>query len=197
LRDRAVSRRKLVYERRIVSAERPLPHRAGLAVASYVHDARLDASLDQSNLESREGEFQVLNSQNPPRSCKKLHSLSCHKNNPFVRTARILDRQIAGSYTSFATFQHGFVGANGVFTTIDVPGAFGAMALGINNAGQIVGQSSAGSFLDYDTRFRVTPRSRSLRRNVRDQVKGLQDDLFQILSADIPENSVLAFLPLG
>jgi probable HAF family extracellular repeat protein len=57
--------------------------------------------------------------------------------------------QIAGGYTSFSTFQHGFVGTIGAFNTLDVPGAIGAVALGINSAGQIVlGNSSAGSFLD-------------------------------------------------
>lgn len=56
--------------------------------------------------------------------------------------------QIAGFYTLINDFQHGFVGVNGMFTTVDVPGATGAMVVGINDAGQIVGESSAGSFLD-------------------------------------------------
>jgi probable HAF family extracellular repeat protein len=56
--------------------------------------------------------------------------------------------QIVGTYTTFSDFQHVFGGANGVFTTIDVPGTINGTGLGINNAGQIVGNSTAGSFLD-------------------------------------------------
>jgi probable HAF family extracellular repeat protein len=61
--------------------------------------------------------------------------------------------QIVGTYTTFSDFQHLFEGANGVFTTIDVPGTIDATGMGINNAGQIVGHSTPGSFLDTGSVF--------------------------------------------
>jgi len=56
--------------------------------------------------------------------------------------------QIVGNYTTFSDFQHLFAGTIATFTTVNVPGTISATGLGINNAGQIVGNSSAGSFLD-------------------------------------------------
>jgi hypothetical protein len=38
-----------------------------------------------------------------------------------------------------AFIEHGFVDTGGSFTTIDVPGAVGTTAYGINDSGQIVG----------------------------------------------------------
>ena len=52
---------------------------------------------------------------------------------------------------------HGFLDAGGTFTTIDVPGAEATEALGINNAGQIVGDFSTSmglsAFVDTDGSF--------------------------------------------
>ena len=52
----------------------------------------------------------------------------------------ISDRgDIVGSYTDVAKKTHGFLLSNGVFTTIDVPGATITIARGINARGDIVG----------------------------------------------------------
>ena len=48
---------------------------------------------------------------------------------------------------------HGFLYVDGVYTTFDVPGATGTSAWSINDAGEIVGYSSAGGFLDKDGVF--------------------------------------------
>ena len=56
--------------------------------------------------------------------------------------------QIVGIYSTFSDFQHLYEGAIGAFTTINVPGTISGGGLGINNAGQIVGNSTLGSFLD-------------------------------------------------
>jgi uncharacterized membrane protein len=46
--------------------------------------------------------------------------------------------QIVGVYGDGIT-NHGFLLSNGVFTTLDYPGATDTVALGINDKGQIVG----------------------------------------------------------
>lgn len=50
---------------------------------------------------------------------------------------------IVGDYTTspdgFTLTRHGFVERHGVYTTLDVPGAFFTVTTGINNAGVIVG----------------------------------------------------------
>src|SRR5579862_8662405 len=51
--------------------------------------------------------------------------------------------QIVGYYRN-STGQHGFLDANGVFSTIDVPGSTSTTAMGINNTGQIVGSTNIG-----------------------------------------------------
>lgn len=51
--------------------------------------------------------------------------------------------RIVGSFVDGAG-THGFLYANGVFTTIDVPGSAWTIATGINNAGQIVGAHGPG-----------------------------------------------------
>jgi probable HAF family extracellular repeat protein len=46
---------------------------------------------------------------------------------------------VDGTYTDSAGSVHGFVYSNGVYTTIDVPGASDTHLLGINDAGELVG----------------------------------------------------------
>jgi uncharacterized membrane protein len=49
--------------------------------------------------------------------------------------------QIVGSYWDGST-NHGFLLDQGIYTTIDVPGAYSTSAYGINDSGQIVGSYS-------------------------------------------------------
>jgi len=52
--------------------------------------------------------------------------------------------QIVGSFGAGVT-GHGFLEIGGSITQIDVPGGFGTQALGVNDAGQIVGTFSNSS----------------------------------------------------
>ena len=64
--------------------------------------------------------------------------------------------QVVGSYWS-ADFQtaDGFLYSNGVYSTLDYPGAVGTSIIGINNSGEMIGSYSTGqnsfSFLHSDT----------------------------------------------
>ena len=53
---------------------------------------------------------------------------------------------VVGQYTDASGITHGFVLASGVYTTIDAPGATLTTLFGINDKGQIVGESNIGSF---------------------------------------------------
>jgi probable HAF family extracellular repeat protein len=55
--------------------------------------------------------------------------------------------QIVGYYTDANYRSHGFLFNQGIYTTLDVPGAVHTVACGINDSGQIVGNSSRGAFL--------------------------------------------------
>ena len=50
---------------------------------------------------------------------------------------------------------HGFLDTGGSFTQLDVPGGFGTQALGINDAGQIVGFFESSFSVDHG--FLATP----------------------------------------
>src|SRR6266496_1199309 len=47
--------------------------------------------------------------------------------------------QIVGGYCDGVSNSHGFLSDNGIFTTIDVPGAVRGQAIGLNDRDQIVG----------------------------------------------------------
>jgi probable HAF family extracellular repeat protein len=52
--------------------------------------------------------------------------------------------QIVGSYVDASSLTHGYLFSAGGYTTLDVPGSTATEALGINDAGQIVGDYLAG-----------------------------------------------------
>ena len=54
---------------------------------------------------------------------------------------------VVGDYLDGGGKYHGFVLAEGSYTTLDVPGALNTFAYGINNLDQVVGGSGAGGFL--------------------------------------------------
>jgi len=65
---------------------------------------------------------------------------------------------VAGNYTDSAGVNHGYVYANGVYTTIDAPGGGVTTLTGINDAGDVVGIEELGcctqySFVDKDGVF--------------------------------------------
>jgi probable HAF family extracellular repeat protein len=68
--------------------------------------------------------------------------------------------QVVGQFTDAASVTHGFLrNANGMFSTIDVPGASATAAVGINDAGVISGIYTAGGvrhgFLDFGGTFQT------------------------------------------
>jgi uncharacterized membrane protein len=65
-----------------------------------------------------------------------------------VLAAGVLAASTRAGAAAFTPGDHGFLDSGGAFTQIDVPGASYTYASGINNAGQIVGNSSFGAFLD-------------------------------------------------
>ena len=52
--------------------------------------------------------------------------------------------QVAGYYQDAGYIYHAYVESNGVFTTLNVPGAYGTVPLSINDSGQV-----AGYYFDY------------------------------------------------
>jgi uncharacterized membrane protein len=69
--------------------------------------------------------------------------------------------QVVGTYftPAFTPAVHGFLDNNGVFSTVDVPGANNTYSYGINNSGEIVGFEQIGSqqigYLDTNGIFTV------------------------------------------